>query len=409
MHVSRPFGLFEVCGIEIEYMIVDRHTRNVRSVVESVLDQLAGENTSGEALTGDIEWSNELVAHVLEAKCHCPVKAPETMWYPLREGIAQVNELLQANSAFLMPSAAHPWMDPKRDALLYPRDEEGIYKEYDRIFGCTTHGWTNLQSVHINLPFANTEEFGRLHSAIRVVLPLIPSLAAASPYLDGVFTGMLDARMESYRTNSLRIPSMTGDLIPEPVFTPEAYQKEILEHLYKETAPLDPKGILHNEWANARGAIARFDRNAIEIRVMDSQECPLADLGIAYAVIMVTKLLAEERFASLAALQQWDTHMLRSIFFAGVRDAEQTQIPSQYAALFGISAGKSTFRDVWATLFTFSEMQHPLFSPVYERYLEHGPLARRLLRQYGTQPSHTDLVSLVDAMGQCLREDRLFV
>lgn len=409
MQVSRPFGLFEVCGIEIEYMIVDRHTRNVRSIVKNVLDQLAEDNAAEDSLTGDIEWSNELVAHVLEAKCHCPIKAPETMWYPLREGIAQINELLQLESAFLMPSAAHPWMDPKRDADLYPQDEECIYREYDRIFGCHTHGWTNLQSVHINLPFADAEEFGRLHSAIRVILPLIPSLSAASPYLDGVYTGMLDARMEYYRTNSLRIPFMTGDLIPEPVFTPQAYKREILDHLYEVIAPLDPKGVLHNEWANARGAIARFERNAIEIRVMDSQECPLADLGIAHAVIMVTKLLAEERFASLATLQQWDTHILRNIFFAGIRDAEQTQIPSDYAALFGISGSKNTFRDVWATLFTFSEMQHPLFSPVYERYLEHGPLARRLLRQYGTHPSHADLISLVDVMGQCLREDRLFV
>jgi hypothetical protein len=32
--------------------------------------------------------------------------------------------------------------------------------------------------------------------------------------------------------------------------------------------------VLRHEWVNARGAIARFDRSAIEIRVLDVAECP---------------------------------------------------------------------------------------------------------------------------------------
>ncbi|MEG2140562.1 MAG: glutamate-cysteine ligase family protein [Bilophila sp.] len=426
---TKPFGLFEVCGIEIEYMVVDRQTRNVRSLVESVLDQLVADNHGGEALVfaGEggvpVEWSNELVAHVAEAKCHRPISEPAALLEALRAGVARVNAILAAQGAQLMPSAAHPWMNPKKDALLYPRDEEGIYKEYDRIFGCNTHGWTNLQSVHINLPFADAEEFGRLHAAIRVVLPLIPALAAASPYLDGGFTGLLDARMEYYRTNSLRIPSMTGELIPEPVFTPEAYQTEILERIYRETKPLDPTGILHDEWANARGAIARFDRNAIEIRVIDSQECPLADLALAHAVIQITRMLAEERFVSLAELKSWDTRRLYNIFFAGVRDADQALVDPQYAALFGFppSAPEScglascaptsrarTFRELWGYLFALPELRHPLFSPVYQHYVVHGPLARRLLNRYGLTPTHADLIAMVDALATCLQDDVLF-
>ena len=327
--MKKPFSLFEVCGLEIEYMVIDRITRDVRPVVGELLDALTAANPLGEPLTsgGAVEWSNELVAHVAEAKCPAPVPAPETMLDPLRQGIAEVNALLAPMNAALLPSAAHPWMDPKADAMLYPRDEEGIYKEYDRIFGCNTHGWTNLQSVHVNLPFADAEEFGRLHAAIRLVLPLIPAIAAASPYLDGVFTGQMDARMLYYRDNSLRIPAMTGELIPEPVFTPEAYHARILQRIYEETAPLDPKGILRDEWANARAAIARFDRNAIEIRVIDSQECPTADLAVAHAVIAVTRLLTEERFASQDALRLWDTKRLYDIFFAAVRDADQAVIP----------------------------------------------------------------------------------
>ncbi|HAL85576.1 MAG TPA: hypothetical protein DCM31_01010, partial [Deferribacteraceae bacterium] len=37
--------------------------------------------------------------------------------------------------------------------------------------------------------------------------------------------------------------------------------------MYRDIAPYDPECILQEEWLNSRGAIARFDRKAIEIRL----------------------------------------------------------------------------------------------------------------------------------------------
>jgi gamma-glutamyl:cysteine ligase YbdK (ATP-grasp superfamily) len=426
--MAGTYHLFQVCGIEIEYMVVDKTDGNVRSLVEPVLAQLEDNNARlapgstpgsvpGAALTGSpglpafkrVEWSNEFAAHVAEAKSPVPVGSPAVMLAPLRAGVAEVNEILAPLNARLMPSAAHPWMDPARDATLWPHDPENIYATYDRIFGCRTHGWLNLQSVHINLPFAGDEEFGRLHAAVRVVLPLIPALAAASPYLDGRFTGFMDARMDAYQTNSSRVPSMTGRVIPEPVFTERAYRSEILERIYAETAPFDPEGVLRDEWANARGAIARFDRNAIEIRVMDSQECPLADLGLAHAVITVARLLAEEHFAPLDALQAWDTERLRHLLFAAVRDAEAAVVHDRdYAALFDLSAG-CRFRDIWVRLLNLPDMHKhggSVFAPVYEAWLRHGPLARRLTGACGKTPDRVWLKDMADALCECLASDQ---
>lgn len=417
------YSLFEVCGIEIEYMVVDKSSRSVVCEVEYLLDQLEAEhgnlttghkNASGNDSThGTVEWSNELVAHVAEAKCPEPVAQPALFLEPLKMGVAEVNALLSQHHACLMPGAAHPWMNPATDTKLWPRDDEGIYSEYDRIFGCKTHGWTNLQSVHINLPFAGAKdqdsEFARLHAAIRVVLPLIPALAAASPYLDSRFTGLLDARMDYYRNNSLRIPSMTGELIPERVFTQADYQRDILERIYAETTPLDPKGILHDEWANARAAIARFDRNAIEIRVMDSQESPLADLALADALIEIVRLLCAERFVNLDELKSWDIAPLYHLFFAAVKDAEKAVIDVPgYAKLFGIqSTKKLTFEGLWEHLFELTAK--PVFCPVYQHFIDHGPLARRLIQRYGLEPNHKQLTDMVDYMCHCLGANELFV
>jgi gamma-glutamyl:cysteine ligase YbdK (ATP-grasp superfamily) len=405
----RAFRLFEVFGVEVEYMVIDQRTLEVAPVVDRALEALAAASPTGEPVVGPVEWSNELVAHVVEAKCARPARTLAGLRRPWKRAIAAADAALAPFHACLLPSAAHPWMNPKRDAVLWPHEGHEIYAEYDRIFGCITHGWTNLQSVHLNLPFGDDEEFGRLHAAVRVALPLIPALSAASPYLDGAYTGLMDARMEAYRVNSLKIPAMTGRLIPEPVFTEADYRREILERIYAQTAPHDPQGILHDEWANARGAIARFDRQAIEIRVIDSQESPQADLAIAQAVAMLVRLLAAGRFGDQDALRRWDTERLREIFFDAVRDADRALVGEDYAALFGLPKGlPRTFGAVWRHLLAQPEFRHRSFNGFYRHWCAHGPLARRLVARAGTKPTRDALAANVRALRQCLHTDTLF-
>lgn len=406
-------SLFQGYGVEIEYMVVDRASREIRSIADVLLDDLNSRPSpavrSEACPRGRVEWSNELVAHVAEAKCAEP--EPDLVGFlpPLNAAVDHANALLAPRGACLMPSAAHPWMDPARDPRLWPHKYHDIYQEYDRIFSCTTHGWTNLQSVHLNLPFHGPEEFGRLHAAIRLVLPLVPALAAASPYLDGRFTGLLDARMQHYRYNSMAIPAMTGDLIPEAVFTPEAYRRDILEPIYAQSAPLDPIGILHDEWANARGAIARFDRNAIEIRVTDSQEYPLADLAVCFAVAGAARLLTEEKLAPYAWQKTWSVARLYRLFFDAVRDAERAEVMDpDYAALFGVLRPHATFGELWAALLSRPEFQCPIFQPWFDVYRSRGTLARRLLTAAGSKPDRAALRGLADGLCACLAEKKAF-
>ena len=405
-------SLFQGYGIEIEYMVVDSSSHEVRPIVDTLLDALAASNDSAtlspQQPHAAVEWSNELVAHVAEAKCAEPEPSIAGFLPPLQQSLAHVNALLARHHACLMPSAAHPWMNPK-SALLWQYEYHDIYAEYDRIFGCNTHGWTNLQSIHLNLPFANDEEFGRLHAAIRLVLPLIPALAAASPYLDGQYTGLLDARMQYYRYNSMAIPTMTGELIPEAIFSPQEYHHSVLEPIYAQSAPLDPTGILHDEWANARGAIARFDRNAIEIRVTDSQENPIADLAIAHAVAETVRMLVQEDFAPYNQQKQWSVARLYRLFFDAVREGEQAKIMDPYyAALFGVKQGAATFGNIWRALLARPALRLPQFAPWYALYEQQGTLARRMLRHAGTQPTRPALHSLTCKLCTCLAQGQFF-
>ena len=265
-----PLTLFAAHGIEVEYMLVDGERLDVAPAADALLEAVAGLHTD-EFENGGVAWNNELALHVIELKCNGPRPSLAGLGAEFAANVKLANDALGREGLRLMPTAMHPWMDPN-GVQLWPHGTREIYAAFDRIFSCKGHGWANLQSMQINLPFAGDEEFARLHAAVRFLLPILPGLAASSPIVDGERNGILDNRLVVYRGNCARIPSITGEVVPEPVGSIGEYHERVLEPIYRDLAPHDPEGVLRHEWVNARGAIARFDRMAIEIRVLDVQE-----------------------------------------------------------------------------------------------------------------------------------------
>jgi glutamate---cysteine ligase / carboxylate-amine ligase len=384
---------FEVCGIELEYMIVDRDTLDVRPWADKLMQAAAGELTS-DYVDGPITWSNELAMHVIELKTTEPVRSLAGVAQDFQRSIRHLNDVAAEFNACLLPTGMHPWMDPDRELQLWPHDSSVIYEAFNRIFNCRGHGWANLQSMHINLPFGNAEEFGRLHAAIRLLLPLLPGLACSSPIAGGRRTGFLDYRMEVYRQNSAKIPQVAGVIVPEPVFHPDDYQQQIFQPMYQAIAPYDPDGILQYPFLNARGAIARFDRGSIEIRVIDTQEQPAADLAIAAIVVETLQQLTAETWTPFQAQCQLPTEGLAAVFRAGLRAGEQAMIEdAEYLRQFGWSNGPCTLQALWRHLVDSSAQPTSRLSGLgddsqstpaadrqpLERILQQGPLARRIL------------------------------
>jgi gamma-glutamyl:cysteine ligase YbdK (ATP-grasp superfamily) len=316
--------------------------------------------------------------------------------------------------ARLLPTAMHPTMDPKTDTVLWPHENNEIYAAYDRAFGCSGHGWGNLQSCHLNLPFSGPDEFGRLHAAIRPLLALLPALAASSPIVEGQVTGQLDARLAVYATNQRRVASIIGDVIPEPVYTPAAYEAEILQPMYRDVAPLDPDGVLQDEWLNSRGAIARFERDAIEIRLLDVQETPLADLAITRLITAAAAALVEERWVSRAELERLDTARLRAILDRGIVDADEA-IVDDTATLraLGCADSRLSAGEVWTALLEqLLVLALPAGSGLrsaLNTIVSRGPLARRILRAVGRSPTAARIHATYEELADCLVAGRLFV
>ena len=403
------YKLWQKYGIEMEYMIVDRDTLDVLPRADVVL----GKDKNGEQLSdvehGAIGLSNELVSHVLEFKCAEPVDSLRNLGKTFHHEIVKANETLKSINAMLLPTAAHPFMDPAV-MQLWPYDCLDIYQAYDRIFNCKGHGWANLQSTHINLSFNGDEEFGKLHAAIRALLPLIPAVAASSPFLDSKYCGFLDGRIETYRHNQEKIPSITGKVIPEAVFTYKDYEEQIFNRVKADIAPYDPEHLLNHFFLNSRGAIARFDRGAVEIRLVDIQECPDADIAIAEWEVAVLKGLAEGAFASEKEIRALDTDALAKILLATTKTAEDTVIADRnYLKAWNIDASEITAKELVQNItdkVKNSISQHSL--ELLQQMFKRGTLASALVKNIGANPNHEDFVNEYRQLACCLTQNKLY-
>lgn len=403
---------FSAYGIELEYMIVDRNTLSVLPIADKLLYSLAGDYVS-EVNCNRLAWSNELVLHLIELKNLNPESHIESLPALFQSEIRRINDQLESMNARLMPSAMHPWMNPCLETQLWPHDYAEIYRTYDRIFDCKRHGWANLQSMHLNLPFANDPEFSRLHAAIRLVLPILPALAASSPVAEGRYTGFLDFRMKSYLTHQMKVPSTMGAVVPETISSSSSYHKQIIAPMYREIQSQDPAGVLQHEWLNVRGAVARFVRHAIEIRIIDVQECPYADLAIAEIVKDVVHALYEQRTSSLADQQAFSTDSLANILQACIGNAEQAVITDrEYLALLGFHAPRCEARELWRhffnTLIPVQTRQSSIWQDAFATLMEQGPLARRILRAVHQDFSRERLTTVYRELCDCLDDGRMF-
>lgn len=408
--MTSAWHLFERFGVELEYMIVDRRTLDVRPISDRVLRAMCGAYES-EVEVGDLNWSNELVLHVIELKTGEPAATLNGLARTFQRDVERINGLLAEWDAMLLPTGVHPWMDPFREARLWPHDYSPVYQAFDRIFDCRGHGWSNLQSAHLNLPFRGDEEFGRLHAAVRLILPILPALAASSPLLDGRLQPFRDVRLEVYRKNAAKVPSVSGRVIPEPVFTRADYEREILQRIYGDLAPHDPEGVLQFEWANARGAIARFDRSTIEIRVLDVQECPAADLAITRLIVAVLQALAEERWSDSSSQRLWPVGRLEPIFLDGVRNADESVIrDEEYLAMFGLHLPEAAAGSLWRYL---REQVLPrgiadaAEEDALNTLLSEGCLARRIMASLNGADDRATQAAVYRRLSDCLARGQM--
>jgi glutathione synthase/RimK-type ligase-like ATP-grasp enzyme/gamma-glutamyl:cysteine ligase YbdK (ATP-grasp superfamily) len=370
---SRGYRRFEVCGLELEYPIVDRDL-HVASLVEPALAALAGRPAST-ATCGVVGYSNEIVDHVLEIKTEVPLRSLAETEDVLVEGVRRVGGLLAERfDARLLPTGMHPWFDPVR-ANVWRRANRKIYDTYERLFDVRSHGWANVQATHVNLPLGRDElDAVTMMNAAALLVPYLPALAASTPMYDRKLGPAVDNRLAYLIEHQARIPESCGDMVPEYIDSLRGYRRDVLGPMYAAVDRLEDAGALRHDFLNARGAVFKLGRESMEVRVLDTQECVKMDVSIAAFVRCALRALADRLRAG--ALPLPERARLIEDFRATVRDGTRARVHAPHLG------GAGPVRDALAAAFDMAREvarseEGPMLYRV-EQIAERGTLSERM-------------------------------
>ncbi|MDD4952505.1 MAG: glutamate-cysteine ligase family protein [Desulfovibrionaceae bacterium] len=409
---SHP-GTIRGPGVEIEFMIVDRRSLDPMPIADRLIAAAAG-SALPRARVNDMTWSSGPALHVVRLKTNGPAPDLSGLAEKFSGHLARMNSILGFMGARIMPGGAHPWMDPAKQARLWPHQEGDLHAACDRAFDCKTHGWSNVQGVHVSIPFEDDREFAGLHAATRLLLPIMPAVAASSPILEGRSTGLLDGRLEVLRRDrGARVPSMTASLVPEKVFSRRDYERRILKRMYKEIKKQDRDKVLRQESLNFRGAAARFEDKSLEIRMLDAQECPRADLAVAALIVRSLEYLAAETWSGLDEQMAWEDEVLAAMLRDAERDGPGAVIKNpDYLRNLGLPTRRvCTAGEIWLHLAKTclpTEGFDELWEAPLKRILTDGPLARRILDDLGEGFGPDRLRQTYQRLCDCLEKDEIF-
>ncbi|HXX87454.1 MAG TPA: glutamate-cysteine ligase family protein [Candidatus Acidoferrum sp.] len=265
-------------------------------IVDKVLKDFHGRIVNSVKLP-KFTFGKELQLHVMEIRPNTPFESPIEFEETMQDAVLTVQDFLHRKyQANLLGTGMHPLLRLE-ETNIWPHRHRQIYQAYSKIFNLKRHGWLNIQSFQLNLPYSSERKGVLLHNILTYICAYLPAFAASSPIYEGRLGENVDNRLHFYMKNQKEIPSVTGDIIPEYVSSLGQYREEIINKYSQELAAAGANSlILNKEWVNSRGIIFRFDRRALEIRVMDEQECVKSDVALSCFIRALTRGLIGQEF-----------------------------------------------------------------------------------------------------------------
>jgi gamma-glutamyl:cysteine ligase YbdK (ATP-grasp superfamily) len=226
-------------------------------------------------------FGKEIQLHVMEIKPNMPFRLPENFEETMHAAVLALTDFLESKyRAHLLGAGMHPLLKLEETGV-WPHRHKKIYQSYSKVFNLNQHGWLNIQSFQLNIPYSNQESAIFMHNMLSEICAYLPAISASSPIYEGKFGENVDNRLHFYMLNQKEVSSITGDVIPEYISSFKQYEKEVIERYSLDLAHAGvDECLLYKDWVNSRGVIFRFDRKAIEIRVMDEQECVKSDVAL---------------------------------------------------------------------------------------------------------------------------------
>jgi gamma-glutamyl:cysteine ligase YbdK (ATP-grasp superfamily) len=336
----------------------------------------------------------------MELKANEPFQSPSAFEETMQKATETLNEFLnQKFRARLLGTGMHPLLKLEETGI-WPHRHRKIYEEYGKIFNLKQHGWLNIQSFHLNLPYATEKDGINLHNWLSELCAYVPAISAASPFYEGRGGEAVDNRLLFYQINQKQVPSITGDVVPEYTSSLKGYREEVIGRYSRELAKAGAdKTLLFKEWVNSRGVIFRFDRVALELRVMDEQECIKSDVALSCFVRAVLRgLLANNEELSPHPLLVKDFNAIR----AKGLNAEVTHPHGTTAK----QVCQHLYYNAWAN----ANPEEKKYLPLIQKRITEGSLSEIIRQRVTVKAQRTDfkeaLIEVYSTLIKCLANNQ---
>ncbi|MBC7130430.1 hypothetical protein H5T51_04320, partial [Candidatus Bathyarchaeota archaeon] len=278
--------------------MVDEHLRAL-PIADKVIKDFYGRIVNF-VEKGSFAFGKELQLHVMEFKPTKPFRSPLTFEETMHSAVLTILDFLERKyDAMLLGTGMHPLLKLEETGV-WPHRHRQIYQAYSKIFNLKQHGWLNIQSFQLNLPYFSEERAILTHNMLANICAYLPAVAASSPIYEGRIGEYVDNRLYFYMENQKEVPSIAGAIIPEYAASFRQYRREVIERYSSDLAKAGAdKCLLNKEWINSRAVVLRFDKKALEIRVMDEQECIKSDVALSCFIRALLRGFQKERIPLL--------------------------------------------------------------------------------------------------------------
>jgi gamma-glutamyl:cysteine ligase YbdK (ATP-grasp superfamily) len=389
----------EVLGPEHEFSLVDQELKPL-PISDKIIKAYCGRMVNFIELP-DFSFGKEMQLHVMEIKANQPFKTPDAFEETMQKAVSTLNGIVGKLGARLLGTGMHPLLQLS-DTGIWPHHHRRIYQEYGKIFDLNRHGWLNIQSFHLNLPYEKEADAIQIHNQLANLCAYLPAITASSPIFEGKEGPDTDNRLQFYKQNQKEVPTVAGDVIPEYISSLDGYKRDVIGRYSADLAKAGAdKTLLNREWVNSRGIIIRFDRCALEVRVMDEQECVKSDVALACFVRAALR-------GSIADNAELLPHeLLVRDFNAVIKDGLNAKVSS--------SNGK-TARQVCQHYLKIAaqnaDADEKKYLPLVERRIEEGNLSdlirSKVQKRADKTVYHEAIVDVYSTLINCLRNNEPF-
>jgi gamma-glutamyl:cysteine ligase YbdK (ATP-grasp superfamily) len=389
----------ETLGPEHEFSLVDNQIKPL-PISDRIIKHLCGRIVNNISRSGFI-FGKELQKHVVEFKAATPFRSPICFEETMQKAVDEITNVLDRFGAQLLGTGMHPTLGLNETRVWDHRDKH-IYEALDHIFNLKQHGWLNIQSFQLNLPYLNEEEGVKLYNILVNILPYIVAISASSPIYESKFGEFLDNRLHFYWINQTKIPSITGSIIPKPIDSFETYRNLTIQRYSADLMKINaPISLINKDWINSRGAIFRFDRRTIEIRIMDEQECIKADVALSCFIRALIRGL----------MQNIDLEISHPTLIKDLRLMMKDGLNAKVNH-FESTTARDMCRYLLSIAYENASKEERSYLKIIKKKIEDGSLAENIVRHIRRRAQKTDLseaiLSVYSTLALKLRTNEIY-